>query len=121
MSLSDLSGYEINERIAKILYSTATEFIKTDGESSLMVYYMKDGFIHMSNCIDAVNDDALAFRLMVENKIDQYYDDFEEEYVAERYIVGANNTDLVLVASSRDASLNRAIAECFLLMNGVES
>ena len=101
MSLSELTITDINTRIF---------YIKNPDAGSLVTMIP-----------NYMGDDALAFRLMVDNNIDQYYDHFEEEYVSEKHIAGANHTDLVLVASSRDVSLNRAIAECYLLMSGVES
>jgi len=90
MSLSELTITDINTRIF---------YIKNPDAGSLVTMIP-----------NYMGDDALAFRLMVDNKINLQF--MRDKVTARPY-----GKDEVIECDTA----NRAIAECFLLMSGVES
>ena len=112
MILSELSAQEINRLIAEIIYHDVDEVdYDYGGETAGAHVIFKSGV--KGGVYDWVNDDALAFRLMVDNGMN-----FKSLTVSGSF--AANDARDVYVASISE-SPNRAIAECFLLINGVES
>ena len=118
MSLSDLSAQDINMRVAKVKFPDAELISPIEGVDHVFIQYP------VIDCdrdfpIDYCNDDALAFRLMVDNKIDLDYMPDTDTWSAEKVKQCDFNYDYCYESDNKSPS--RAIAECFLKMNGVES
>lgn len=121
MSLSELSDYEINKLVVEVLYPDTEEVIRTIGKDSLMVTHWVSGCLNMTDCLDYCNDDALAFRLMIDNNICATWEDEGFQWCAseilEIYIPEYETGSVEYGCYSDHKSLNRAIAECFIIMN----
>jgi len=114
MSLSDKTDYEINKLVASVIYHDVDEIDQdwvnqTSGVHVIFKVGVKGGVY------DWINDDALAFRLVVDNKIMMIYSNGLKKWSATHHSKGLH------VETAFIENPNRAIAECYLLMSGVES
>ena len=104
--LSKLSDQEINMRVAKIKFPE----LKYHAPKGVSCIDVLDG--HHVQSYNWVFDEALAFRLMVDNKISPIYSNGFDAWIAEH--------SSVPFQPNWNKNPNRAIAECYLLMNGVD-
>ena len=115
MSLSDKSNQDINKWIFRIKKMCPMAW--SEGEDCVYQGIDNDG-----EKFDWINDDALAFRLMVDNKIGlnsfRICVDSPWLFKADAF---CNHAKYKRTPESDNENPNRAIAECYLLMNGVES
>ena len=107
MSLSDKSDREINEMVAAIEWPDAEVFSGSNSRSVILKARSVDGDFDSGCEMDWCNDDALAFRLMVDNDIvlSESIAHHKRDFIVKRH---RNKVSI---------SPNRAIAECFILMS----
>ena len=96
--VSKMSEQEFNLAIAKAIYPNAKLQVK-DPDSCVYVHVIGVGWR------DWINDDALAFRLMVDNKLSLL------SHRSEFCVYTFGQSEMV-----KSENPNRAIGECFLLM-----
>lgn len=115
MSLSDKSDYEINCMVAKILYPSADHFHQY--KKCVIPKRLIDGLsCTIESAKDWINDDNLAFKLMIDNHIDLDYLDDCKMWSAE---LTAQYCDInyEYEYQSIHKNPNRAICETFILMS----
>lgn len=107
MNLSECTKQEINMMVAKIQFPDSSDMVNGHDHSVRVFHEWVQEF-------DWVNDDALAFRLMVDSKIDcSYVDNDEDHWCAHT----SYHAEVFLDCMVWHKNPNRAIAECYILMN----
>lgn len=107
MNLSGKSGYEINVMLAKIKYGNLLyEIIDIHGTDSIQITHFpseEDCDLRLTDALDWCNDDALAFRLMIDSDINM------NEGIA-------SSSEHPWIKSSHE-NPNRRVSECKILMS----
>ena len=113
--LHDKTLQQLNMMVAEIKFPECSDIIPSHKDTAPVAVYWppKDGSILPSRCkrFDWINDDALAFRLMVDNNLEAKKLPLCGDWSVSSYL---NSDDLHY---SINKCLRRAIVECFILMN----
>ena len=109
MNLQDKTPQELNMMVAEIIYPNLTS--KPDKESDYIYLYNDKGEFVLN--YNPICDDALAFRLMVENDITLYRVHLYGKWGASCLAIGGQRT----IQCKWNEIPNRAIVETFILMN----
>ena len=121
MSLSDKSDYEINCMVAKIAHPKCS--VARNGDSGVMVAEFKMGRSGWLECeyarsYDWIGDAAQAFKLMISSKIGLSFCGDLLAWFSEGW--EKNKFEIYDAYHASSENPNRAICECFILMNGGE-
>lgn len=118
MNLHDKTPQQLNIMVAEIKFPDCV--ICPSRHCSLIGVFgkPKDGGLlpTNSNSYDWINDDALAFRFMVDNKISLFFCEVEKLWFT-TFDLDATRGNLHYTDNGGNINPRRAIVECFILMN----